>query len=135
MGVMDQYFGNGSDELVVSKDLELLEKVESPDIWLQWRMNPSESFGSLNKYFVMETDTAGGEVKFNGKSLGNEADKETSVLDGDYSSVSGVDGGFSEASLPRSTYSRDRSYFQLDDLAGIDPMDTIFLYKHNFWDY
>ena len=135
MGIMDQYYGNGTDELVLSKDLELLEKEESPDIWLQWEMNQSESFGSLNKYFMMETETAGEELKFNGKSLCNEADKDTSIYDGDCSSASSVGGGFTEASLRRSTFSRDQPHFQFDDLAGIDQMDSIFLYKRNFWDY
>lgn len=135
MGIMDQYFGNGTEEFVVPKDLELLDNVESPDIWLQWGINPSESFGSLNKYFIMETETAGEELKFNGKNLCNEADKETSVHDGDISSGSSIGGGFTEASLHRSAFSRDRPYFQLDELAGMDQMDTIFLYKRNFWDY
>ncbi|WKA01937.1 hypothetical protein VitviT2T_020186 [Vitis vinifera] len=127
MGIMDQYFGNGTEEFVVPKDLELLDNVESPDIWLQWGINPSESFGSLNKYFIMETETAGEELKFNGKNLCNEADKETSVHDGDISSGSSIGGGFTEASLHRSAFSRDRPYFQLDELAGMDQMDTIFL--------
>lgn len=134
MGVMDQYYGNGTDELVVPNDLELLENEESSEIWLQWGVNPCESFGSLSKYFLMESETAEEELKFQGKSLCNEA-KETSVFDGDHPNASSVGGGFTEASLPRSTFSRDRSYFQLDDLAGIDQMDSIFLYKRNFWDY
>ena len=68
------------------------------------------------------------EVNFSGKGLLDEGEMGTSANDRDLSSSSSVCEGLSEDSLQKTSRYYNRTYNQLEDLAGLQQMDDIFLY-------
>jgi hypothetical protein len=131
---MDWYFGSGIDELVVPKDQELSDRLPSPDSWSKWGTSASESFRSPYKCFVMDGNFTQQELNLNGESLCNGVELDTSMRDKDQSSGSSVCEGLSEECFHWRTLSRDRPDCHLNDLAGFEQMNDIFLYKRNLWD-
>lgn len=128
---MDWYYGSGIDDLVVPNGGS--DRLPSPDSWSKWGISASECFQSPNKYFSIYPQF-NKELNFSGKGLFDEVEMETSVNDRDLSSSSSVCEGLSDDSLQKTSLSYNRAYNQLEDLAGLQQMDDIFLYKPNFWD-
>jgi hypothetical protein len=119
---MDWYYENGVDDLVVPRDQDLSSDgfPSSPEFWSKWGTCDSEP---SNKCFDMDNMI---EEEFEMNDLCSEE------MDKDSGSV--VCGGSSEDSLRRSAISCDHQDYQLDNFAGIEQLDDIFLYKRNFWD-
>jgi hypothetical protein len=132
--LMDWYFGSGIDELVVPKYQELSDRLPSPDSWSKWGISESESFRSSNKRFFMDANLAQQQLNHNGKRTHNEVEYDA-FHDKEHSCGSSICEGFSEESFHQRAVSRDRPDCQLNDLAGFEQMNDIFLYKRNFWDY
>ncbi|CAN6567080.1 unnamed protein product [Malus baccata var. baccata] len=122
---MDLYYGTGVDDFVVPNDGQS-DRLPSPDSWSRWGISPSECFQSTNKCFSMYPQF-NRELNFSGNSLSGEAVMETSVNEKDLSSSSSACEGLSEASLQQTSLSYNRACNQLEDLAGLDQMDDIFL--------
>lgn len=122
---MDWYFGNGIDDLVVPNDGGS-DRLPSPDSWSKWGISASECFQSPNKCYSMYPQFSK-EVNFSGKGLLDEGEMGTSANDRDLSSSSSVCEGLSEDSLQKTSLSYNRTYNQLEDLAGLQQMDDIFL--------
>ena len=117
---MEWYLGSGFDDLVVPKDQELPDRLPSPDSWSKWGISASESFRSPYKCFDMDENSTQQEVNFNGEK--------------DQSCGSSMCEGLSEECFNWRTNSRDQPDCQLNDLAGFEQMNDIFLYKRNLWD-
>ncbi|KAE8038440.1 hypothetical protein FH972_010951 [Carpinus fangiana] len=122
---MDWYFGSGIDELVVPKYQELSDRLPSPDSWSKWGISESESFRSTNKRFFMDANLAQ-QLNHNGKRMHNEVEYDA-FHDKEHSCGSSTCEGFSEESFHQRAVSRDRPDCQLNDLAGFEQMNDIFL--------
>ncbi|KAK2634340.1 hypothetical protein Ddye_029132 [Dipteronia dyeriana] len=114
---MDWYYENGVDDLVVPRDQELSSDgfPSSPEFWSKWGTCDSEP---SNKCFDMDNMI---EEEFEMNGLCSEE------MDKDQCSGSVVCGGSSEDSLRRSAISCDHQDYQLDNFAGIEQLDDIFL--------
>lgn len=133
--LMDWYFGSGIDDLVVPKyDQEVSDRLPSPDSWSKWGIRESESFRSPDKCFIMDANLAQQQLNHYGKSMCNEVEMDA-FHDKDHSCSSSICEGFSEESFHQRALSRDWPACQLNDLAGFEQMNDVFLYKYNFWDY
>ncbi|XP_061997077.1 protein LNK3-like isoform X1 [Rosa rugosa] len=121
---MDWYFGNGIDDLVVPNDGGS-DRLPSPDSWSKWGISASECFP--NKCFSMYSQFNKELNISSGKGLFDEGEMGTSANDRDLSSSSSVCEGLSEDSLQKTSLSYNRAYNQLEDLAGLQQMDDIFL--------
>lgn len=130
---MDWYFGSGTDDLVVPKDRGLSDRLPSPDSWSTWGICAPESFPSPNKCTDFDHKFTREDSRFNGIGFCDQVEMEDSSHDKYQSSSSSVSGGLSDESHQRTIFSCNRPDYQLDDLAGLDQMDDIFLYKRNFW--
>lgn len=126
---MDWYFGSGINELVVPKYQELSDRLPSPDSWSKWGIG---AFRSPNKCFVMDSNLKEQELDLDANSLCNEVELDA-FHDKDQSSGSSICEGLSEKYFQRRSPSDDRPDSKLDDLAGFEQMNDIFLYKRNFW--
>ncbi|KAF9686351.1 hypothetical protein SADUNF_Sadunf03G0149700 [Salix dunnii] len=127
---MEWYSENCIDDFEVPKDQEVCDRLPSPESWSRWCTDASESHEFSNQSLPMDSKLTE-EHKFNGEVLSNEVE---SFYNGeDQSSGSRTSRGFSENSFPQTALSCDQSEYQLDDLAGIEQLDEIFLYKRNFW--
>lgn len=131
---MDWYFGSGTDDLVVPRDQGLSDRLPSPDSWSTWGIGAPESFPSPNKFIVFDPKFTREVSSFNGVSLCDQMEMEDSTHDKYQSSSSSVCGGLSDESCRRTILSSNRPDYQLEDVAGLEQMDDIFLYKRNFWD-
>lgn len=125
--LMDWYFGNGIDDLVVPNDGGS-DRLPSPDSWSKWGISASECFQSPNNKCYSMYPQFSKEVNFSGKGLLDEGEMGTSANDRDLSSSSSVCEGLSEDSLQKTSRYYNRTYNQLEDLAGLQQMDDIFLY-------
>ncbi|KAK9912589.1 hypothetical protein M0R45_036447 [Rubus argutus] len=121
---MEWYFGSGIDDLVVPNGGS--DRLPSPDSWSKWGISASECFQSPNKCFSIYPQF-NKELNFSGKGLFDEVEMGTSVNDRDLSSSSSVCEGLSDDSLQKTSLSYNRTYNQLEDLAGLQQMDDIFL--------
>ncbi|KAJ6326083.1 hypothetical protein OIU78_013223 [Salix suchowensis] len=127
---MEWYSENCIDDFEVPKDQEVCDRLPSPESWSKWCTDASESHEFSNQSLPMDSKLTE-ELKFNGEVLSNEVE---SFYNGeDQSSGSRTSRGFSDNSFPQTALSCDQSEYQLDDLAGIEQLDEIFLYKRNFW--
>ncbi|XP_048325631.1 protein LNK4 isoform X2 [Ziziphus jujuba] len=124
---MDWYFGSGTDDLVVPKDRGLSDRLPSPDSWSTWGICPPESFPSPNKCIDFDHKFTREDTSFNGIGLCDQVEMEDSTHDKYQSSSSSGCGGLSDESRQRNIFSCNRPDYQLDDLAGLDQMDDIFL--------
>ncbi|KAB5565025.1 hypothetical protein DKX38_005079 [Salix brachista] len=123
---MEWYSENCIDDFEVPKDQEVCDRLPSPESWSKWCTDASESHEFSNQSLPMDSKLTE-ELKFNGEVLSNEVE---SFYNGeDQSSGSRTSRGFSDNSFPQTALSRDQSEYKLDDLAGIEQLDEIFLYK------
>lgn len=122
---MEWYYGSGMDDVVVPNDGGS-DRLPSPDSWSKWGISASECFQPTNKCFSIYPQFTK-ELNYNGSSLFDDMEMETSVNEKDLSSSSSVCEGFSEDSLQQTTHSLNRTNNQLEDLAGLEQMDDIFL--------
>ncbi|KAG6628373.1 protein LNK3 [Carya illinoinensis] len=120
---MDWYFGSGINELVVPKYQELSDRLPSPDSWSKWGIG---AFRSPNKCFVMDSNLKEQELDLDANSLCNEVELDA-FHDKDQSSGSSICEGLSEKYFQRRSPSDDRPDSKLDDLAGFEQMNDIFL--------
>lgn len=128
---MEWYSEDCIDDFEVPKDQEVYDRLPSPESWSKWCTDASESHEFSNQSLPMDSKLTEEDLKFNGEILSNEVE---SFYNGeDQSSGSRTSRGFSEDSFPQNALSCDQSDYQLDDLAGIEQLDEIFLYKRNFW--
>ncbi|KAL3599596.1 hypothetical protein D5086_007514 [Populus alba] len=128
---MEWYSEDCIDDFEVPKDQEVYDRLPSPESWSKWCTDASESHEFSNQSLPMDSKLTEEELKFNDEILSNEVE---SFYNGeDQSSGSRTSRGFSEDSFPQNALSCDQSDYQLDDLAGIEQLDEIFLYKRNFW--
>ncbi|XP_062174279.1 protein LNK3 isoform X1 [Alnus glutinosa] len=123
---MDWYFGSGIDDLVVPKYQELSDRLPSPDSWSKWGIREPESFRSPNKCFIMDANLAQQQLNHYGKSMRNEVELDA-FHDKDHSCSSSICEGFSEESFQQRALSRGWPACQLNDLAGFEQMNDIFL--------
>ncbi|KAM4072552.1 hypothetical protein ACB094_11G146000 [Castanea mollissima] len=110
---MEWYLGSGFDDLAVPKDQELPDRLPSPESWSKWGISASESFRSPYKCFDMDENSTQQEVNFNGEK--------------DQSCGSSMCEGLSEECFNWRTHSRDQPDCQLNDFAGFEQMNDIFL--------
>ncbi|OAY53349.1 protein LNK3 [Manihot esculenta] len=126
---MDWYFGSNIQELVVPKDQEISDGFPSPESWLKWGINESETFGFPTKAFVIHSKLAQ-EEEINFNFTNNDVELESCIHDNkDQSSSSIGGGGSSEESLHHQTalFCDQQLDYQLDGLAGFQQMDDLFL--------
>ncbi|XP_041014702.1 protein LNK3-like isoform X2 [Juglans microcarpa x Juglans regia] len=123
---MDWYYGNGIDELVVPQYQDISDRLPSPDSWSKWGTTTSERIGSPNKCFLQESNLKEQELSFDGNSLCNEVELDTSH-DKDDSNGSSICEGLLEGAFYWRSPSHDRPDYQLDDLEGVEQTNDIFL--------
>ncbi|KAG2701649.1 hypothetical protein I3843_06G051000 [Carya illinoinensis] len=123
---MDWYYGNGIDELVVPQYQDISDRLPSPDSWSKWGTTTSERIGSPNKCFLKDSNLKEQELSFDGNSLCNEVELDT-FYDKDDSHGSSICEGLLEGSFNWRSPSHDRPDYQLDDLAGFEQTNDIFL--------
>ncbi|KAF3434266.1 hypothetical protein FNV43_RR25369 [Rhamnella rubrinervis] len=125
--MMDWYFESGTDDLVVPRDRGLSDRLPSPDSWSAWGIGAAESFPTPNKFIVFDPKFTREVSSFNGASLCNQMEMEDSTHDKYQSSSSSECGRFSDESCRQTILSSNRPDYQLEDLAGLEQMDDIFL--------
>ncbi|KAK3022564.1 hypothetical protein RJ639_047542, partial [Escallonia herrerae] len=113
IALMEWYFGSDSDDLVVPKDQEPLDRLPSPDSWSQWGITTSGS--SVSK------------KNFSGKRFYDEVGMDTADYEREHSSNSSMSLGLGNGPLQWNTFSHEQQDYQLNDLARSDQMDDIFL--------
>lgn len=124
--LMDWYYGNGTNVLVVPKEQEFSDRLPSPNSWHHWGTYSCPTFGSPNKFLV----TGDEEIKLNMMSC-SEAEMQLSPRNRHHSSASSTCEGLSSGPFHRNILSVNMPNCQID-LAKADQTDDIFLYKHYF---